>query len=338
MPTENMPTENMPTENIPTENKLKLGFLSPISGEWFHLHSDKIEMAKTIEEAKYIIFESNGDPIPLIMKIKEKYPKNKLVFILSGDQSAPIDNECIWFTNAVRPIGLASKQIQIFVTNPAIFKFYEARKSRIETEIGTGIGLGADAIVKREIDIYFKGTIWNGMRTDMYNYFRSKPGCKIVENNKYWDWRLNPFTKPTQQQLEETAYESYSEILKSKLCLCPKGNGNSSMRIIEALACASIPVLINDFSRPFGNSWEEYGLSFNTNIHSWEYIYAKCRELLNDNAKMLALQKKGFEYFKNVIYSDARLSEGKMHKMYNDLNTVCFGFSNLIVDKLVNLD
>ena len=62
--------------NSNNSNKLKLGFLSPISGEWFHLHSDKIEMAKTIDEAKYIIFESNGDPIPLIMKIKAKYPKN----------------------------------------------------------------------------------------------------------------------------------------------------------------------------------------------------------------------------------------------------------------------
>jgi len=318
----------MTTENINT--KLKLGFLSPISVEWFNLHSDKIDMAKTIDEAKYIIFESNGDPIPLIMKIKAKYPKHKMVFILSGDQNAPIDDECIWFTNAIKPSGLALKQTQIFVTNPAIFKFYECMKKQIDADIGS-----EGVIVKREIGIYFKGTIWNGMRTDMYNYFKDKPECKIIENNKYWDWRLNPFTKPTQQQLEDTAFESYNEILKSKLCLCPKGNGNSSMRIIEALACGSIPVLINDFSQPFGYSWEDYGLSFNTNIHNWEYIYAKCKELLNDNARLLELQKKGFEFFRNVIYGDSRLPG---FKMYNDLNTVCFGFSNLIVNKLLNME
>jgi hypothetical protein len=322
----------MAVENIENINtKLKLGFLSPISGEWFHLHSDKIEMAKTIDEAKYILFESNGDPIPLIMKIKAKYPKNKLVFILSGDLSAQIDNECIWFTNAVKPSGLALKQTQIFVSNPAIFKFYEAMQIQSDSNIYASKG---KFIMNREIEIYFKGTIWSGMRTDMYNYFKDKPKCKIIENNKYWDWRMNPFIKPTQKQLEENAFESYGEILQSKICLCPKGNGNSSMRIIEALACGSIPVLINDFSSPFGNAWEEFGFSFDTTIHSWEYIYAKCGELLNDETKIIALQKKGFEYFKNVIYGDARLPG---FKIYNDLNTVCFGFSNLIVEKLLNM-
>lgn len=314
-----------------TQTKIKIGFLTPISSEWFYLHSDKIEIAKTIDEANYIIFESNGDPIALIMKIKNEYPKNKLVFILSGDDSSIIDNDCIWFTNAVKSSGLTLKQTQIFVTNPAIFKFYESRKEQIEEQIMN------NEINKRNIGIYFKGTIWNGMRTDMYNYFKDKTQCKIIENNKYWNWRL--CFKPTQQQLEETAFESYNDILNSKLCLCPKGNGNSSMRIIEALACNSIPILINDFTSPFGNSWEEYGLSFDTNIHSWEYIYDKCIELLNNNAKMIMLQKKGFEYFKNFIYSDAKLLECKSSKlkMYNDLNTVCFGFSNLILEKLYNI-
>lgn len=318
----------MAVENINT--KLKLGFLSPISGEWFHLYSDKIEMATTMDDAKYIIFESNGDPIPLIMKIKAKYPKNKLVFILSGDLIEQIDNECIWFTNAVKQNSLALKQTQIFVTNPAIFKFYELMKNRIETDIKSDICVKKE----RDIRIYFKGTIWSGMRTDMYNYFKDKPNCKIIENNKYWGWRLNTFIKPTQTQLEETAYESYSEIVQSDMCLCPKGNGNSSMRIIEALACGSIPILINDFSQPFGNSWDEYGLSFDTTIHNWEYIYDKCCELLDNKTKTIELQRKGFEYFKNVIYGDARLPG---FKMYNDLNTVCCGFSNLIVDKLLNM-
>jgi hypothetical protein len=321
-----------------TRAKLKLGFISPISGEWFHLYTDKIEIAKTVEEAQYIIFESNGDPIHLIIKIKEKYPKNKLVFILSGDQSAPIDNECIWFTNAIKPSGLCLKQTQIFVTNPAIFKFYESNKHFIDQEVP-----GKLCIKEREYEIFFKGTIWNGMRTDMYNYFKDKPMCKIIENNKYWEWRLNYLNKPTQHQLEETAFESYNDILNSKLCLCPKGNGNSSMRIIEALACGSIPILINDFSKPFGNSWDKFGLSFDTNKHSWEYIYSKCKELLNDHSRLLELRIIGFEYFKTVIYGDSKLFTKSSRKLdlnikpiYNDLNTVCFGFSNLIIDKLLS--
>jgi hypothetical protein len=308
--------------------KIKIGFLTPISGEWFNMYSDKIEMAKNVEEAKYIIYESNGDPVIIINNIKNNYPKHKLVFILSGDQNSHIDNECIWFTNAVKPSGLMAKQTQIFVTNPAIFKFYENHKQQLDKDVYS------NGIVKRNIDIYFKGTIWTGMRTNMYNYFKDKSGCKIIENNKYWDWRLHPFNKPTQQQLENTAYESYDDILDSKLCLCPKGNGNSSMRIIEALACGSIPILINDFTSPFGIYWKEFGLVFDTNKQTWENIYIECKNLLADESRMLEIQKKAYEYFKNVIYGDTRQPG---FRMYNDLNTVCFGFSKLIVDKLLNL-
>jgi len=316
--------------NAKVNEKITIGFLTPISGEWFNMYSDKIEMAKNVDEAKYIIYESNGDPVAVINNIKNNYPKNKLVFILSGDQNAHIDNECIWFTNAVKASGLMAKQTQIFVTNPAIFKFYENHKQQLDVEINFGAG----GINKRDIDIYFKGTIWTGMRTDMYNYFKDKPSCKIIQNNTYWGWRLNPFNKPSQQQLEDIAYESYNDILKNKLCLCPKGNGNSSMRIIEALACGSIPILINDFTSPFGIYWKEFGLVFDTDKQNFEDIYIECKKLLADESKMLEMQKKGYEYFKNVIYGDAKLPG---FRMYNDINTVCFGFSKLIVDKLLSM-
>jgi hypothetical protein len=304
-------------------NKLKIGILSRISEEWINMYDDKLEIVKSVDEADYIIFESNGDPISLIMNIKMRYPKNKLVFILSGDQSVHIDDECIWFSNAVKQSGLSRKQTQIFVSNPAIFKYYENNRSIIDLSVKT--------LFFRDINIYFKGTIWDGMRTTMYNYFKDKMGCKIVQNNNYWSWRCNGINKPTQEQIEETAYESYNNIVKSKLCLCPKGNGNSSMRIIEALACGSIPVLIDDCSAPFGMSWNEICLVFDTKIHNWDYIYSKCLELLEDTTRMQVMQIKGLEYFNNVIYGDSRLSK---YKMYNDINSVCFGFSNKIINNL----
>jgi len=127
--------------------KLKLGFLNQISAEWVHLYKDSIEQVSKVDDADYIIYESNGDPVPVIMNILATFPRNKLVFILSGDQSLHINDESIWFTNAVRSssIGLAKRQTQIFVTNPAIFKYYEK------------IGRGFTQIRKRHIDIYFKG-------------------------------------------------------------------------------------------------------------------------------------------------------------------------------------
>lgn len=302
--------------------KLNVGFLSPICGEWFSLHEDKLQMVNKIENAKYIIYESNGDPISVIYTIKNKYPKNKLVFILSGDQTQHIDNECIWFTNAVKPSGLEKYQTQIFVTNPAMYKYYEKK------------GRGVTQMRKRYIDIYFKGTIWNGMRTEMYNFFKDKSGTMIEKNNNYWSWRLNGYKKPTQEELENESFKMYDNMDYAILSLCPKGNGNSSMRILESLACGCIPILIDDNSKPFGNSWENIALVFDTKIHNWQYIYDECCKLLNDRERLNNMQKNGHEYFQNFVYGDYKNIQ---NKMYKDLNTVCYGFSNLIVDKLIEL-
>lgn len=299
--------------------KIKVGLLNKISSEWFYLYNDKLEWVNRVEDVDYIIYESNGDPIPIINQIKNTFPKEKLVFILSGDQNMHIDNDCIWFTNAVRPdIGLARRQTQIFVTNPAIFKFYDIIKS--------------EPFASRDINIYFKGTIWSGMRTEMFNYFSNKPGYVIKENNKYWDWRFQQ--KTTSVDIENKAFETYKEMMSAHLVLCPKGNGNSSMRIIEALGCGAIPILINDFSCPFGISWSEVGLVFDTSKHNWEFINSECSNLLKDYVRLNKLKEKGQEYFKNIVYGDVKMTG---HKMYKDLNTVCFGFSNLIIKKLEKL-
>lgn len=305
--------------------KLKLGFLNMISAEWVHLHKDKIEQVSSVDDADYIIYESNGDPIPVIMKILNTFPHKKLVFILSGDQSFHIDNECIWFSNAVKSSGIAHRQTQIFVTNPAIFKYYEKN------------GRGVTQIRKRYINIYFKGTIWTGMREDMYNYFSKshtpEMSCLIEKNNDYWGWRLNCNKKPTHKEIEEEAFKTYKTMEDALLCLCPKGNGNSSMRIVEALACGTIPVLIDDFSAPFGISWEDAGiaLAFDTRIHNWEYIYNECYKLILDVQRLEKMQKKGQEYFREVVYGDYNLTG---FKMYSNLDTVAFGFSGLIIKKL----
>lgn len=303
-------------------DKIKVGFFSSISSEWFNLHKDKFEQVGDIEVAKYLIYESSGDPIDVINRIKSQFPKKKLVFILSGDKNEHIDDECIWFTNAVKPSGLAKRQTQIFVTNPAIFKFYIQIKNRV-----TNI----TPITERITNIYFKGTIWPGMRTEMSNFFKDKVGCNIVANNNYWDWRFS-IKKPSNEQIEQTAFESYNDMLEAKLVLCPKGNGNSSMRIIESIACCAIPILIDDISAPFGNDWSNIALVFNSKDHSWPTIWNECNKLLNDTDRIIKMQKEGIQYFKDVIYSDyTKLG----CEMYKDLGTVCYGFSGKIMEHLI---
>ena len=178
------------------------------------------------------------------------------------------------------------------------------------------------------------------MREAMYNYFSKshtpRMSCLIEKNNDYWGWRLNEQKKPTYTDIENAAFESYEIMTNALLCLCPKGNGNSSMRIVEALACGAIPVLINDFSAPFGVSWEDAGVAlvFDTRIHNWEHIYTECYKLIQDKERLEKMQKKGNDYFREVVYGDSNLPG---FKMYGNLDTVAFGFSNLIIERLRNM-
>jgi hypothetical protein len=46
------------------------------------------------------------------------------------------------------------------------------------------------------------------------------------------------------------------------------------------------------------------------------------------------MQKKGHEYFKNVIYGDSKMAG---FKMYDNLDTVAFGFGGKILDILSSM-
>jgi len=40
-------------------------------------------------------------------------------------------------------------------------------------------------------------------------------------------------------------------MFNSTFVLCPKGNGPSSIRVLEAMAAGAIPILIDDYTLPF---------------------------------------------------------------------------------------
>lgn len=287
---------------------MNIFFINPISFEWANYFNNINISNELNNDCDFYIFESNGDPIHYINHLKQILPNNKLVFILNGDQSSTIDNECIWFSNAVKPSGLCKYQTQIFVYNPSILKYNYVERNKT-------------------IDVFFKGTIWDGMRTEMFEYFKNKPNFTMKKYNEYWDWFIQ--TRPNLQQLEQKSFEFYNEIANSKISLCPKGNGNSSQRIIESLACKSVPVLINDNSKPFGYDWSDFCLVFFTEKHSWEYIENQILQLLNNEKKLLEMQEKGFLFYKNVICKDL-----KNIPLYTQPKHVSYGFSSLIVDKL----
>ena len=286
---------------------------------WVSLYSF-LEVVSTPIESDYIIYESPGDPIQNIYSLKSQiltHLQDRLVFILSGDQRGHIDDDCLWYTCAVAPTGLARHQKQIFVTNPAIFRFRNPQTPEIRTT--------------RHIPIYFKGSIWPGMRTEMQASLNPRPGVVIEDFTTYWDWR---FAEPrSDREIEEKAFDLYKTLLHCKLSLCPKGKGNSSMRIVESIACGAVPVLIDDFSAPFGYDYSRFCLVFDTKTHSWDQIYQGCIQLLHDPELLAEFQRRGEAFYRNVVCVDFHLPQTG-YTDYTDVNTVAYGFSSFIVSDL----
>lgn len=291
--------------------QVNISCIKPVSHEWLAMYPCLKEVG--ISDAEIVLYESNGDPTHEISKMKtlSDKVKGRVAFILSGDQNEFVDSKSVWLVNAWPRVSDV-KGCQIFVTNPAIFKMFDLGDTR-------------------EIDIYFKGTVWEGMRTEMFNYFKDKPKCVIVQFNNYWNWRFGK--QPTQLEIESVALEMYHELSQAKLCLCPKGKGCSSMRVVECLALGVVPVLIDDFSHPFGIDWSDYGLVFDTKKDSFEKIYDECCELIRDQKRLQNLSDKGIQLYRTIIAKDVWLKGA----LYNNLNTVAFGFSESVVDQLIKL-
>ena len=293
---------------------IKLYLLNPVAKLWVERYSF-FTITQNAHEAHYILFETNGDPIQSIQDLKRKIPiehHHKLIYILSGDQNAHLDGNCVWYTCAIKPSGLERYQRQIFVTNPAIFRFSNPlRIPNLEKP--------------RSIDIYFKGSIWKGVRTEMKEALEIYPNVMIEDFSSYWDWRFEKTR--TQAEIEEKAYELYRTLTNVKLSLCPKGNGNSSMRIIESIACGAIPVLIDDFSAPFGYDYSKFCLVFDSKRDSYETMYEKCMELIEDQEKYQLYQRRGYAFYRKVVLADFRYLP---FYDYQDVNTVAYGFSSFI--------
>ena len=204
---------------------LKMRFFCLKECSLFWLSRTDHEITNTPEEADYIIYESTGDPSEEIKGVKEvyHYRRKDLIFILSGDIDFS-DNESWWFATTLVPNGV--NKYQIYTTNPRLCS-------------------SVPSYSDKKILGYFGGTIWN---SPSRQFLKTLSEEWLIEENNYWDLPYEEKNKVTQS--------SYTKMRHSYYTLCPKGNGFSSMRIAEALACGSVPILIDDYSNPFN---ENYG-------------------------------------------------------------------------------
>lgn len=199
---------------------MKLFSIKETSIPW--ILASECELVYNPDEADYIIYETAGDPVHEVANIKNLYPRDKLVFILSGDLDVS-DDESLWFASNLVP---SENKFQLYITNPRIY----ATEPSFE---------------EKDIFGYFGGTIWEAPEREFMYSLSEKWVIEPVDN--YWHL-------PNEDRVI-ISNKSYEKIKRSLYTLCPRGNGPSSMRIIEALACGSIPILINDDTDPFDENF-----------------------------------------------------------------------------------
>lgn len=87
-------------------------------------------------------------------------------------------------------------------------------------------------------------------------------------------------------------------MLNSTFALCPRGFGNSSFRLIEAMEYGAIPIYISDYhSLPFENdiNWEECSLIYKPDeLH---LLHNKLNEIVNDESMLSKLQSNVYEVY-----------------------------------------
>ena len=117
---------------------------------------------------------------------------------------------------------------------------------------------------EREYEFSFVGSfLTHPVRRKLYDYFKERKDCLIVDTGS-WHFEGS-------KEKQEINSRKYVEILgNTKYSLCPRGTGPSTIRMWEAMAMGSCPVILSDYLKMplelFLNSklWfkipEEYGI------------------------------------------------------------------------------
>lgn len=94
----------------------------------------------------------------------------------------------------------------------------------------------------------------------------------------------------TKENRPKLASDYVAELGSSVFSLCPRGNGRSSMRLMESMLLGAIPVRLDDWTKPFGNTLD-FSPQFDLNVTAMgdvvEYMHAMSeKEIASRRAEM----------------------------------------------------
>lgn len=268
-----------------TNKSLKILPIENGTQSW--LIKENCTIVKHPDDADFIIFEKTGDPEFEIRILKQKFNKHlhKLVFILSGDIDFS-DNTSIWFCSSLKPNH--KNKFQIYTLNPRVYKLDPKLKPK-------------------KIKGFFSGTIWN---TPERQCLKNLPSNWVIQEHDWWSADKN-----FQSKLSKYTYDM---MRSSYYTLCPRGKGLSSMRVSEALACGSIPILINDNSNPFHENYGDIPIRISKD------------EISNLNNIIDSLENPSEKELSNcLMFYKSNICKNNITRW-----TVCSGFCNKIISTL----
>lgn len=268
------------------------------SQQWVNLHGHNCVSEPS--KADFVVYESAGDNLADINAAKKKFSSYPLVFILSGDVDVSKDNH-IYFASTIN--SKSSRKTQIYTHNPRIVDYVKLKCHRAYTDARMSTGM-------------FSGTLWSDIPSRVA--IRSLPAPWYVQPaHNYWSMMM--------MDRREVSFNTYDAMQRYKYGLCPRGKGGSSMRIAEALACGCIPILIDDFSDPFEDNFNDIV------IRCTSADVPHLNDIVADHEQHSDIHSEDcIKYAENTIFKDY-IENSNLHW------TVCTGFSSKIIERLNTL-
>lgn len=187
----------------------------------------KIEVASKLEDADFVFYWSWGDDSAILIDLAIDFGKPFISDITGDNCWIPNFEIGLFFTTHPSP---NSECVQFQV--PYSYRRFSDGKNLPNTE------------TNRDLLASFQGSFNTNPKRRELLRFQSKD--IVIREQDGWG---NPDPAKIIKEHDDL-------MLRSKFTFCPVGIGLSSIRVIEAIFHGSIPILIGDNSKPFGDEMD----------------------------------------------------------------------------------
>ena len=182
-----------------------------------------ITFVKSVDQAQYLFYCAWGDGRDLYADMEQCVSTGlRCIFHITGDLCYVKDDEHIYFVTNLLD-GASCEQYQVPYAYDGDMFISDEERPYLASFMGS-----MDTNPSRERLMQYAG------RDGMY-----------IERTSFW---------PSGPEERAVLIEKHQALLKKSMyTLCPRGAGPSSIRIMEAMLNGSVPIIIDDKTRPFGD-------------------------------------------------------------------------------------